>query len=820
MNKVLIAAAGALASLGLHAATYYPITIDYEPTTTISNFPVLVRIPVASPIYASAGTGGANLRFTDKLGVNNYPHEVDTWNALGESLVWVKIPELKAGAAFRLYCSGTDTTMAKDVWTPYAGVWHLNAAVDSADKDYDPADGVTHTTRFYTEEGATRVVSDGVLGKGLGSTAGTGAAFSSKVYDDRNGHKCPIQVTNPSKFTVSCWVRVQNVAAWTDLFGPVNQNGGQTGWKAEWTAADGKKLRMCQWGVNGDRLNYFDTPTLATGWHKIDAIWDVNSLILYIDGALHAQKTDCPGEPAWYWTGWMGWGGCIGGDGTLANTAKASGTDFDECRIYDGVKTADRIAADYQTVTSEIFLTIGEETEEADIPEGTVAQVFTDYYQDFGEAVAASRDGSNSPIFLLANGQSWTFRSEGEVLNVKLNGMQFETVNGLGDGYYIDEMRDPTTEVTTFTLKKQLVIAAMRNVAVFKLLYTEDLFELLPATVKAILDDGSLAPGDFSVTWDTDKASKYGSYGISTVSGQATVGGQKLPVTAYVRAALSYSDGYHNIAPEASSMTVIAPGKDGHEEITDVTKIMSGGNLAVITNGLPVTTVTGGGWTTDPTSSFVNHQSAEAGNPFLDVSFTWPEVKNVHRIEVICQGGDNGSSVKSIELYSDGDRLTPSNSMQNDASRPKIGNAFNECFDFDTPVAIDDLTVSMEQFEKTARGNAGRVNVQEILVWADGGPIDALEPSTSADLVYLEMDGKPVKNFSPEVTKYLVPKSREVTAALGEANVAPTILPEKDGKIIIVTLSELGMTSEEVMTVPTSKKYQVRTHGGFNLIIR
>ena len=810
MHKLLMGAMSCLAALGLQAATYYPITINYEPTGEVKDFPVLVRIPANSGIYQTAGEGGANLRFTDSLGVNAYPHEVDTWNPAGESLVWVKIPELKKNFEFRLYCEGSAATAAKDVWSDYAGVWHLNEAFDSADKDYDPAAAEpTHTTKFYD---CARDITDGVVGKGLGSTKGTGAAFSSKVYDDRNGHKCPIQVTNPSKFTVSCWVRVQDVAAWTDLFGPVSANNGETGWKAEWTANNdnGLSIRMCQYGGNGPSQKYFEKiKVLKSGWHKLDAIWDSITLALYVDGELFGQRTDCPIEPKWYWTGWMGWGGCINSDGTLACTSTASGTDFDECRIYDGVKTADRIAADYQTVNGEAFLTIGPATQEQEVPEGTVAQVGVDYYQDFAVAVAASK-ASGDYIKLMANDQSWTFTTENEAIAVKLNGMAFTPVNGLSaEDYYVDVSLDSTTQVTTFTLLKQVKLTAMRNVAVFKILETDDLHDLLPKTVEGLGADGALAPDDYAVVWDIENVSRYGSFGVTTVSGQATVGGKKMPVTAYVRAALSYSDGYHNIAQEASNMTVIAPGKGGHEEITEVNKIMSGGNPAMMTNGLPAAAVCGQ-WKEDPTPSFINHQSAEAGNPFLDVSFTWPEVKNVHRIEVICQGGDNGSSVKSIELYSDGDRLTPSNSMQNDASRPKIGNVFNECFDFDTPVAISDLKVSMEQFEKTARGNAGRVNVQEILVWADGGPIDVTEMSTSAELVELEMDGKPVKLEAGKFS-YVAQGAKEVTLAKGSANVAWTALPmTNDGMIRIVTMGEDG----------SSATYKIKTRAGFALYVK
>ena len=347
-------------------AKYVPISVSGYSGTALANFPVLVKISEEKipNVYSVVKHAGTDLKFTDGSGEGEYPYEVDTWNPSGTSYVWVKLPSFAAGVNFRMYYGDRDKTTnpgSAQVWSDYAGVWHLNEAVDSADKDYKPEDGTTHTTRFYD---CARVISEGVIGKGLGSTRGVGAAFASQVYDDRNGHKCPIQVTNPSKFTVSCWVRVQDVVAWSDLFGPVNQNGGNTGWKAEWTAAGGEKMRLCQCGGAGERLNYFNTPTLASGWHKLDAIWDGASLILYIDGAKLGEKTNCPGDPVWFYTGWMGWGGCINGDGTLGKVTNTtqncpSGTDFDECRIYDGVKSADSIAADYAIETRSDIFTIG-----------------------------------------------------------------------------------------------------------------------------------------------------------------------------------------------------------------------------------------------------------------------------------------------------------------------------------------------------------------------------------------------------------------------------------------------------------------------------
>ena len=224
-------------------------------------------------------------------------------------------------------------------------------------------------------------------------------------------------------------------------------------------------------------------------------------------------------------------------------------------------------------------LTIGPATEEQDIPAGTVAQVGADYYQVFEEAVDASRASGNF-IILMANGQSWTFDEEGETLDVKLGTCTFSPVNGLGDGFYVDEALDSTTAVTTFTLKKQVKVAAMRNVAVYKQLYTRDLADLLPKQVAALTADGSVL-GMYDVVWDVEDITKYDYFGVTQVPGVATVGGEQWPVTAFVRATLDYSGDYHNIAQEADSMVVTAPAIGEYPFIDDPKSISDSSPMCI-----------------------------------------------------------------------------------------------------------------------------------------------------------------------------------------------------------------------------------------------
>ena len=784
---------------GTSAATYYPITINYAPETALADFPVLVRIPAGSGIYQTAGEGGANLRFTDSLGINNYPHEVDTWNDSGESLVWVKIPELKKDATFRLYCSGEDTTAAKDIWSAYAGVWHLNEAKDSAEKDLDPAAAEpTHTTTVWGDKVATAVI-----GSGYGRTAAdVGPTFGSKVYDDRNGHKCPIQVSNPSRFTVSGWFNLaDSKCAWKLLFGEIHQTGGNTGWCTMLSADNAEKMELRQCGGQGDQLIRLQNLKFS-GWTKFDVIYDYASIALYTNGVLFSKSNVSSAKnPVWYWTGWLGWGGCVSSAGE-AVASGASGTQFDECRLYDGVKTSDRIAADYAVVKDSAFLTIGPATEEQEIPPGTVAQVGATYYQNFAEAVAASK-ASGDFIILMANGQSWTFTAEGEALDIKVSGMDFTPNNGLGDGFYIDEALDSATEVTTFTLRKQVKVAAMRNVAVYKQLYTRDLADLLPKQVAGLAADGTVVDGMFDVVWDVEDITKYDYFGVTQVPGLATVGGEKWPVTAFVRATLDYSDGYRNIAQEAISMVLTAPAIGEYPLINNPADISSS-SPAMITNGLAATAYVGN-WSTSKGS--ISNWNSGKSNPYLDVKFGWGEAKRIYRIEVIARTTNN-VQLDGITIAADGDEITSSMPTPNAKGSEFVNSQYNHRYDFATPIEAQSVNITMKQ--GLSSGVSTHMDLDEILIWSDGTPLDKNEPSTSAELVELEMDGKPVK-LEPGVTTYLAQGAKEVTLAKGEANVAWTVLPmTDDGMIRIVTMGENG----------SSMTYKIKTRAGFTLYVR
>lgn len=134
-SLALLASAATASADPAFAHKVAKVVVGYADTrSTLTNFPVLVRIPSATA--AECRTDGADLRFTSSDGTAEYPHEIDAWNPGGESTVWVLLPEMKNGTSFVMEWGdpdyeGPETPWAKGaVWDPagYAGVWHMTEA--------------------------------------------------------------------------------------------------------------------------------------------------------------------------------------------------------------------------------------------------------------------------------------------------------------------------------------------------------------------------------------------------------------------------------------------------------------------------------------------------------------------------------------------------------------------------------------------------------------------------------------------------------------------------------------------------------------------
>lgn len=320
-------------------AKYVDITTTYA-GGDVTDFPVLVKITTTTPtgFYSDVKNAGADLKFADASGNGDYPYEIDTWNASGDSYIWVKLPKLSAGMTFRMYYGDeeqtTQTTKPTDVWTGYDLVCHVNDASDSATPTREGA---------LNPNGSTKT--DGMVGKAHGTPEATpGAVMVNTLYSDNTAGVLP-----DGQFSYSFWVRpnVDVPSSWSNLCGPKN---GQN--------ADA-------WGVNtgaaGGTIIYPHTAkdkyvkTTVTGgfpvgtWRKIDVTMDGALITAYVDGVQLASTT-LASAPRRCWVKSMGWGGSAG-NGTF-ESANSFAVDIDECRIFSTVADSARVAADYQTVVN------------------------------------------------------------------------------------------------------------------------------------------------------------------------------------------------------------------------------------------------------------------------------------------------------------------------------------------------------------------------------------------------------------------------------------------------------------------------------------
>ena len=150
------------------------ITVSgYTGASPLANFPVLVRISperISGFSYADCAAGGADIAFEDAEG-NALDREIDTWDPNGESLVWVRLPSMAAGATFRMTYKDWSVTAQPacqtdgSVWNAagYAGVWHLGEDSGTA---YDSSPNGLHGTVNAGYEGTCIATDNAKVGKG------------------------------------------------------------------------------------------------------------------------------------------------------------------------------------------------------------------------------------------------------------------------------------------------------------------------------------------------------------------------------------------------------------------------------------------------------------------------------------------------------------------------------------------------------------------------------------------------------------------------------------------------------------------------------
>ena len=328
---------------------------DYAGTETLANVPVLVRLSTAIDGFSYADfvdTNGGDLVFTDESGNIVYPHEIDEWHTDGESLVWVKLPRMVNGTKFKMAYGNSQLIThnsqlsSHEVWSDYAGVWHMNE--DSGTAYDSTANGL-----------------DGTPSKGSNALADinqmvayeNGACGRARVNGMCNGSGLNYMLVPSApvlhfggRFVSSGWFRANDVGKDDDPRLITKKNDSEYAW-AKLTGFDiNYENSPTNLLVRGQGKTSFTaiTPSMLNAWVNILVIFEDDVVTTYANGRnVGTGSISAVLDNDDYLT-FGGYGGLFSLNGQ-----------YDEIRLRGGSLSADRIKADYDMIVNRNFLRYG-----------------------------------------------------------------------------------------------------------------------------------------------------------------------------------------------------------------------------------------------------------------------------------------------------------------------------------------------------------------------------------------------------------------------------------------------------------------------------
>ncbi|MBQ9432216.1 MAG: SUMF1/EgtB/PvdO family nonheme iron enzyme [Kiritimatiellae bacterium] len=318
------------------------IVNGYTGTETLTNVPTLVRLStvIEGFDYADfADANGGDLIFCDEGESVIYAHEIDEWHVGGESLVWVKLPTMTNGTKFKAAWGGRNgvrPSQKGEVWSDYAGVWHMNEDSGTA------YDSTAHRLDALPSRGTNTLASishmvayeSGVCGRARVSANEHGFAW----YEVPSYDALKLGI----RFVASGWYRANQVVGYPKFFYRNNTGWADGGWGAELRDGSPTKVTI----VGSSKSKYIlgaIAPTVLGNWVNYTFAYDGTSVSFYTNGVFAIS-----GEIV-----------AAGENGLPLKIAADINGQCDEIRMRGGSLSADRIKADYDMVKNLNFLTYG-----------------------------------------------------------------------------------------------------------------------------------------------------------------------------------------------------------------------------------------------------------------------------------------------------------------------------------------------------------------------------------------------------------------------------------------------------------------------------
>lgn len=326
---------------GLSYTTRIKLTIDNTKVdSTLSDFPVLVKLTSSELDFAKANADGFDIRFTQSDGSTLLKYERerhDNGNSLAE--YWVKIPSISSSADtdFYMYYRTTDTADGADptnVWDAnYKAVWHLKNKTTSTIEDS------TSNNDDGTKVGAGEPAeADAKIGKG-------------QLFDGDNDEISTTNNCPAGNFTIEAWCKntTSSEAGWDAFYGAGLELSGFIS-KQDEPSSDSYRLRF----HIGGAANYIQSDegiTTLNVWEHYVATWNGSSGQLYLNGSpITTNVIGTPANPTAT--------AVILGDREDGNPWQGY---IDEVRVSDSARTAAWLKASYNSGNDSLLTYGGEE---------------------------------------------------------------------------------------------------------------------------------------------------------------------------------------------------------------------------------------------------------------------------------------------------------------------------------------------------------------------------------------------------------------------------------------------------------------------------
>ena len=444
MKRIVLILAAAAAEVAFGFGFQSELTVGgYSGTETLVNFPVLVRLSPNSPegfCYADLQANGADMEFRSPDGQTVYPHEIDTWNTSGESLVWVRVPALSGASTKILFRYGdvtkTERPDGASVWTGaadgfYAGVWHFGEEVDAtaAAAAAVASDSAKHDPELVLDARPVKGV-NGNFGQMTSAAGSVGNARMIGTVSKGNGNL--LQVPDYSSFalggtfTLSLWIH-QNDATGYDKVVSRKTTDSDEGF---YFGLDKGGVKAFVVG-NTAAAASGTVPSAIGSWVHYVAVYNGTTGTCYANGAKVFEGTIVEVVDNNATLG-------IGGPRAASAFQGSFNGAVDECRLLSAPVSADWAKAEYETASDPSFVTA---TAVGPVPNVLMVTSSEGSVGTVSPAYGALED--------LQDGQKVEFRAEAEqeatetlrhrftgwTLYLLQNGEWVESVSGQGTSY-------------------------------------------------------------------------------------------------------------------------------------------------------------------------------------------------------------------------------------------------------------------------------------------------------------------------------------------------------------------------------------------------